>query len=356
MRASYSQSRIVEFCTLIHRLPQITHSKLFLRTANISRTLRLAGPQTASSGAGKRVWRGGTQLVATQNGHNHSAPPIVLTIAGFDPSCGAGIAADIKTISAHNCYGVAAITALTVQNTRGVRGVQPVSAEVLRAQLEELVKDVPLAAVKIGMLATRANVQVVAELLEKKKFSHVVLDPVLRATSGLELLEPSGIKELSKHLLGLASVITPNIAEAAVLSGMEIKGLEQMKAAAEKLRELGARAVVITGGELERPTDLLYDGTTFTPFGSERVKSENTHGTGCTFSSAIAANLAGGRSLADAVVLAKAYVGKAIAKGYPIGKGKGPLNHFYRYQNGNMVHSHSVHTPSEGPVHATSHF
>lgn len=290
------------------------------------------------------------------NQTNTGAPPVLLTIAGFDPSAGAGIAGDLKTFAAHNCYGVAVITALTVQSTRGVRGVQPVSAELLRAQLEELTKDVAPAAVKIGMLGTRANVQVVAELLEKKKFPHVVLDPVLRSTSGMELLDAGGVKELSRRLLGLATVITPNIAEAATLSGLEIKGLEEMKAAAQKLREMGARAVVITGGDLEKPLDLLYDGTTFTPFGSDRVKSENTHGTGCTFSSAIAANLATGRQLADAVMLAKAYVGKAIEKGFPIGKGKGPLNHFYRQQNGHHVTSHSTHVPAEGPAHAMSHF
>lgn len=289
------------------------------------------------------------------NQSTSGAPPVVLTIAGFDPSAGAGIAADLKTFAAHNCYGVAVITALTVQSTRGVRGVQPVSAEVLRAQLDELVKDVSPAAVKIGMLGTRANVQVVAELLEKKKFAHVVLDPVLRSTSGLDLLDAGGVKELSRRLLALATVITPNIAEAAALSGMEIKGLDEMKAAAQKLREMGARAVVITGGDLEKPLDLLYDGSTFTPFGSDRVKSENTHGTGCTFSSAIAANLATGRQLADAVMLAKAYVGRAIEKGYAIGKGKGPLNHFYRQQNGHHV-SHSTHVPAEGPAHAMSHF
>ncbi|MFQ5724714.1 MAG: hydroxymethylpyrimidine/phosphomethylpyrimidine kinase, partial [Terriglobia bacterium] len=160
-------------------------------------------------------------------------PPVLLTIAGFDPSAGAGIAADLKTFAAHNCYGVAAITAVTIQSTRGVKGVQPISAEVLRAQLEELVKDMPLAAVKIGMLGTRANVQVVAELLEKKKFSNVVLDPVLRATSGMELLEASGVKELSKRLLARATVVTPNIAEAEALSGVPIKSEDDMKAAAE---------------------------------------------------------------------------------------------------------------------------
>lgn len=284
------------------------------------------------------------------------SPSVLLTIAGFDPSGGAGIAADLKTFAAHNAYGIAALTAVTVQSTRGVRGVQPVSAELLRAQLDELVKDVAVAGVKIGMLATRANVQVVAELLTKKKFPCVVLDPVLRSTSGIELLEAGAISELSQRLLALATVVTPNIAEATALTGVEIKKVEDMKAAAEKLHALGARAVIITGGDLEKPVDLLYDGRAFTPFESDRVKSECTHGSGCTFSSAIAANLASGRPLNDAVVLAKAYVGKAIEKGYSLGKGKGPLNHFYRQQNGQVVHSHSIHVPEEGPAHALSHF
>jgi len=285
-----------------------------------------------------------------------SSPPIVLTIAGFDPTAGAGTGADLKTIAAHNCYGVAVVTALTVQSSRGVKGVQPVSAELVRAQLEELLKDVSVAAVKIGMLGTRANVQAVAEVLERKKFPHVVLDPVLRSTSGMELLEAAGTKELARRLLAVATVITPNIGEAAALAGVEIKKLDDMKMAAHKLREMGARAVVITGGELERPTDLLYTGDEFIPLETDRIKSENTHGTGCAFSSAIAANLALGRQLADSVMLAKAYVGKAIAKGYSIGKGKGALNHFYRQQNGQQVHSHSIHVPDEGPAHAISHF
>lgn len=256
----------------------------------------------------------------------------MLAIAGFDPSAGAGIAADLKTFAAHNCYGVAAVTAITVQNTKGVRAVQPTPAELLKAQLEQLCADVAIAGVKIGMLATRANVDVVAELLERKKFPHVVLDPILRSSSGFELLEPRAMKELTRRLLKLASVITPNLEEAAALAEMQIRNGEGMRAAAQKLVELGARAVVITGGHLEKPVDWLYDGKEFLPFGSERVKSACTHGTGCTFASALAANLVLGKQLPDAVMLAKAYVAKAIEKGFTIGKGPGPLNHFYRFQ------------------------
>lgn len=260
-----------------------------------------------------------------------STPLVLLSIAGFDPSGGAGIAADLKTFAAHNCYGIAAITAITVQSTRGVRSLEATPAELLRAQLEHLLADVAPAGVKIGLLATRANVEVVASLLEHKKFPCVVLDPVLRSSSGFELLEVRAWKELSRRLLKLATVITPNMAEAGALAGMEVRDDASMRAAAQKLVELGSRAVVITGGNLAKPVDLLYDGKEFLPFSSERVRSETTHGSGCTFSSAIAANLVLGKQLPDAVMLAKAYVARAIEKGFAIGKGPGPLNHFHRF-------------------------
>lgn len=284
------------------------------------------------------------------------SPPILLTIAGFDPCAGAGVGADLKTFAAHNCYGMGALTALTIQNTAGVRRVEPVAAKLLREQLEELLQDVSIAAVKVGMLASQANIRVVGEWLEKAQIPHVVLDPILHSTSGAELLEPAGVQELSKRLFPLATVITPNLAEAAALSGVEVHRAEEMKLAAVKLREAGARAIVITGGEWEKSIDLLYQGGEFAFFSRERVKSQSTHGTGCAFSSALAANLATGRQLPDAVVLAKAYVAKAIEKGYAIGKGKGPLNHFYRQQDGAVVHSHSTHVPEEGPAHSLSHF
>ncbi len=271
-----------------------------------------------------------------------NTPAVLLAIAGFDPSGGAGIAADLKTFAAHNCYGVAAITAITVQSTRGVQRLEATPAELLRAQLEHLLADVTVAGVKIGMLATRANVDVVASLLEHKKFPCVVLDPVLRSSSGFELLEARAWKELSRRLLKLATVITPNVAEAAALAGLEVRDEASMRAAAQKLVELGARAVVITGGHLAKPVDLLYDGKEFLPFSSERVRSESTHGSGCTFSSAITANLALGRQLPDAVMLAKAYVARAIEKGFAIGKGPGPLDHFHRFH---QEHSYRVSAP-----------
>ncbi len=283
-------------------------------------------------------------------------PPVVLTIAGFDPTAGAGLSADLKTFAAHGCYGVAALTSLALQDTGEVHAVEPVKPEVLRQQLEQLLSDFSVAAVKVGMLATRAHVRVVAEVLEQKKLSPVVLDPVLRSTSGAELLDAKGTEELRSRLLKLVDVVTPNRWEAGVLTGLEVRSQDAVRAAAQKLYEMGARAVVITGGEEEKPVDLFYDGETFTEFTGEKVRSENTHGTGCAFSSALAANLAHGRALADSVVLAKAYVTEAIKKGHALGKGKGLLNHFYRTESGDVVHSRSIHTPEEGPAHPIKHF
>src|SRR6059058_4608557 len=175
------------------------------------------------------------------NGHNHSTPPILLTIACFDPSCGAGTAADLKTFAAHGCYGVAAITSLTVQNTQGVETVHNTPSAELRAQLEVLSKDSDIAAVKIGMLGNRGNAAVVAEFLEAHNFPHVVHDPVMKSSSGSELLDAAGVKFVSTELLKRASVITPNVPEAEILTGITIKDLSDMEAAARKIVEMGAR-------------------------------------------------------------------------------------------------------------------
>jgi hydroxymethylpyrimidine/phosphomethylpyrimidine kinase len=290
----------------------------------------------------------------------NQTPPILLTIAGFDASCGAGIAADLKTFAAHNCYGVAAVTALTMQSTQGVRLLTATAAPTLRAQLEALVEDVPLSGVKIGMLANRANASVVAEFLDAHKFAHVILDPVSRPTAGdTELLDAPGLKFVRDELLKRATVITPNMPEAGFLTGMEVKDLNAMKAAAQKLAEMGARAVIVTGGHLDKPIDVLCEvaGGEVLTFGGDHVKSPNTHGSGCTFSSAIAAQLACGQQLHDAVILAKAYVTKAIEKSYPIGKGAGPLNQLFRYhqeQPPRGVHEapqHGMHPAAEPAAH-----
>jgi len=180
-------------------------------------------------------------VMSNHNNHNGNTPPILLTIAGFDPSCGAGIAADLKTFAAHGCYGVAAITSITVQNTQEVADVQNTPAATLRAQLEVLARDSEIAAVKIGMLGNRGNAAVVAEFLDAHNFAHVVHDPVMKSSSGTELLDAAGVKFVSTELLKRASVITPNVPEAEILSGLTIKDLSDMEAAARKIVEMGAR-------------------------------------------------------------------------------------------------------------------
>jgi hydroxymethylpyrimidine/phosphomethylpyrimidine kinase len=253
-----------------------------------------------------------------------------LTIAGFDPSCGAGVGADLKTFAAHGCYGIAAITSLTVQNTQGVETVHNTPASELREQLEILVKDCEIAAVKIGMLGNRGNAAVVAEFLDAHKFAHIVHDPVMKSSSGSELLDAAGIKFVASELLKRATVITPNLPEAEILTGLTIKDVADMEAAARKIAEMGAHAVIVKGGHMDKAIDVLFDGTDMHPLGGDKVKLENTHGTGCTFASAITAQLAAGRSLLEATTLAKAYVMKAIEKAYPVGKGRLPVDHFYR--------------------------
>jgi hydroxymethylpyrimidine/phosphomethylpyrimidine kinase len=291
------------------------------------------------------------------NGHSHTAPPILLTIAGFDPSCGAGTAADLKTFAAHGCYGVAAITSLTVQSTQGVETVHNTPSAELRAQLEVVAKDCEIAAVKIGMLGNRGNAVVVAEFLDANKFAHVVLDPVMKSSGGAELLDAGGVKFVATELLKRASVITPNISEAEVLTGLTIKDVADMEAAAHKLVEMGARAVIVKGGHMEKAIDVLFDGTEMVQLGGDRVKTENTHGTGCTFASALTAQLAAGRGLLEAATLAKAYVTKAIEKGYPIGKGRVPVDHFYRQRiepparGIHEVPQHGMHPAAEPTAH-----
>jgi hydroxymethylpyrimidine/phosphomethylpyrimidine kinase len=264
------------------------------------------------------------------NGLTTAAPPILLTIAGFDPCCGAGTVADLKTFAAHGCYGVAAITSMTVQNTQGVEAVHNTPSAELRGQLEILVQDCEIAAVKIGMLGNRGNAVVIGEFLDAHKFAHVILDPVMKSSSGTELLDAGGVKYVATELMKRSSVFTPNVPEAEVLTGLEIKDVLAMEAAGRKLVEMGAQAVIVKGGHMERAVDVVFDGNELVQLGGDRVKTENMHGTGCTFASALTAQLAAGRGLIEAATLAKAYVTKAIEKGYPIGKGRVPLDHFYR--------------------------
>src|SRR5215469_10465787 len=289
------------------------------------------------------------------HGQAVSAPPILLTIAGFDPSCGAGTCADLKTFAAHGCYGMAVITSLTVQSTGGVEAVHNTPSAEVREQLEILAKDCDIAAVKIGMLGNRGNAVAVGEFLDAHKFAHVVHDPVMKSSGGTELLDAGGIKFLSSELLRRSSVITPNVPEAEVLTGLTIKDVADMEAAARKIVEMGARAVIVKGGHMDKAVDVLFDGKDMHQLGGDRVKMDNTHGTGCTFASAIAAQLAAGRSLLEATTLAKAYVMKAMEKAYPVGKGRVPLDHFYRMKieplarGTHEVPQHGLH-PAAGPA------
>lgn len=289
--------------------------------------------------------------------NGHLAPPILLTIAGFDPSCGAGTMADLKTFAAHGCYGVAAITSMTVQNTQGVEAVHNTPSAELREQLEVLAKDCDIAAVKIGMLGNRGNAVVVGEFLDSHKLPHVVHDPVMKSSSGAELLDAGGVKYVATELIKRSSVITPNVPEAEILAGMEIKDIVAMETAARKIVEMGAKAVIIKGGHMERAVDVLFDGSEMVQLGGDKVKTENTHGTGCTFASALAAQLAAGRGLMEAATLAKAYVTKAIEKSYAIGKGRVPLDHFYRLKieplarGTHELPNHGMHPAAEPAAH-----
>lgn len=274
-------------------------------------------------------------------------PPVVLTIAGFDPSSGAGITADVKTIAAHGCYGVACITALTVQSTSGVRRVEAVDPILIRETLEELDADLEIAAIHIGMLGSGKVVKAIADFLQlatksgppsagnvKARFPNIVLDPILKSSSGAELLDSAGTRLLVERLIPLADVITPNVDEVAVLTGIKVKDVEEMKAAAAKLHEMGASGVVITGGHLEKAIDLLSfrskRGVEQEIFKAERQRSSSTHGTGCAFATAMACHLALDRGLAEATLLSKTYVTAAISNGHPLGKGIGPVHHLYR--------------------------
>lgn len=262
------------------------------------------------------------------------SPPVVLSIAGFDPSSGAGVSADIKTIAAHGCYGVGCITALTVQSTAGVRRVEPVSPDLVTRTLKELDSDIEIAAIRIGMLGSGRVVKAVVEFLADRKPVSVVLDPILKSSSGTDLLDAAGARLLAEKLLPLATVATPNVDEASALTGLAVANPDQMRAAAQKLHQLGSPAVVITGGHLEKAIDLLSfvtkRGTEQEVFKSARLRSNSTHGTGCAFATSVACHLALGRGLPEAVLLAKAYVTATISNAHPLGRGTGPIHHLYR--------------------------
>lgn len=261
--------------------------------------------------------------------------PIVLTIAGSDSGGGAGIQADIKTISATNSYACSVITALTSQNTQGVTGILPIPAEFVEQQMDAIFSDLNVQAVKIGMLSDINVIKAVSKKLRQYQPAFLVVDPVMVATSGDLLLESSAIDTLKSHLLPLADLITPNLPEAAALIGESAPQTElEMKALISKLRSLNTAAILLKGGHLEHEknsTDLLIQENKVSIFTSKRVKTNNTHGTGCTLSSAIASYLAQGHPLFKAVDLAKNYITQAIAHAdeLDIGLGHGPVHHFF---------------------------
>ena len=261
--------------------------------------------------------------------------PVVLTVAGFDPSSGAGATADLKTISALGGYGVACLTALTVQSSQGVFRVHAIDAEVVRETLARLVEDMPPAAIKIGMLGSGEVAGAVAEFLEGWRGVPSVLDPVLRSSSGVDLLDSGGFSTVKERILPLVGWAAPNLAEAAALSGRPVEAAGDVPAAAAELqRQFPALNVVVTGGHLGKPDDyFLAPGSPGVWVEGERVETRSTHGTGCAFSTALAVSLAKGTGAEEAVRAAKAYVTGALKNAPAIGKGRGPLAHFWKLKD-----------------------
>lgn len=257
---------------------------------------------------------------------------VALTIAGSDSSGGAGIQADLKTFQALGVFGMSAVTAVTVQNTQKVYAIQEMRPQIVHDQIACLFDDICIHAVKIGMVASVALIEAIAEALGAiENLPPVVLDPVMISKSGYFLLRPDAQAALVKHLFPLARVVTPNLPEAEALLSRKITDIAAMKRAARDIAALGAKMVVVKGGHLEQgdAADVLFDGNEFRLLESRRIPTVNTHGTGCTFSSAIAAHLARGVSFFDAVTHAKTYITGAIENAFPLGKGCGPTHHFF---------------------------
>jgi hydroxymethylpyrimidine/phosphomethylpyrimidine kinase len=253
--------------------------------------------------------------------------PIVLSIAGHDPSSGAGITADVKTCAAQGCYGVTCVTSLTVQSTRGVKSVEPVEGRVITDTLEELMSDLEIDAVKIGMLGSAEAARAVAAFLKRYEPRNVVLDPVLVSSSGASLLTKDGLQIVKDRILGMVSVITPNADEAAVLTGLTVNNLDEMRAAALRLRQSGVRNVIVTGGHLNPPSDLISIAASheFSTLTGTKIAARSTHGTGCAFSTAVACRLAQGKNLIAAAKAAKAFVESALKTAPTMGRGIGPV-------------------------------
>jgi hydroxymethylpyrimidine/phosphomethylpyrimidine kinase len=255
--------------------------------------------------------------------------PKALTIAGSDSGGGAGIQADLKTFSAFRVFGMSVITAVTAQNSLGVQGVENLPPAFVAQQLRSVLEDFGADAAKCGMLSTAPIIEAVATELTSHRIEKLVVDPVMVAKSGDQLLQPEARAALADRILPLALLVTPNLPEAEVLAGIRVAEPEDMEEAARRIHLMGPRYVLVKGGHLKGDaTDLLWNGRDFTRFSTPRIDSQNTHGTGCTFSAAIAAGLARGQALGDAIRSAKAYVTRAIREGFPGGRGVGQLRHF----------------------------
>jgi hydroxymethylpyrimidine/phosphomethylpyrimidine kinase len=260
------------------------------------------------------------------------SPRKALTIAGSDSGAGAGIQADLKTFAAHGVYGTSVLTAVTAQNTQEVLAIAEVPEEVITLEIDGVLSDIGTDAAKTGMLSSPSIIAVIVDRIEAWGIKNLVVDPVMVAKSGDQLLHKSAISALRDQLLPLALIVTPNIPEAEVLANMSIDSEEAMKEAARRIHALGPRYVVIKGGHSEgQPNDLIFNGSTFSVLPGERIDTRNTHGTGCTFSAAITANLALGQEPIEAITNAKSYITEALRHSYPIGNGHSPVNHFFAF-------------------------
>lgn len=262
-------------------------------------------------------------------------PAKAMTIAGSDSGGGAGIQADLKTFAAFGVYGTSALTAVTAQNTRGVFAVAEVPEEVIALQIDVVLEDIGADAAKTGMLSSASIVETVADRLEAWGVERLVVDPVMVAKGGHPLLQPSAVEAVKERLLPLASVVTPNIPEAEILAGIEIDTDEAARDAARAIFGLGPRFVIVKGGHRSGDaTDLVFDGVVFTELSAERIDTQNTHGTGCSYSAAIAALLARGLAPLEAIAEAKSWLTEAIRASYAIGDGHSPVNHFHAIELG----------------------
>lgn len=269
--------------------------------------------------------------------------PRALTIAGSDSGGGAGIQADLKTFTAFSVFGISVITSITAQNTRSVLGIRDLPPEFVELQIDAVLSDIGADAVKTGMLSNEEIILAVAGKIKEYRVEKLVIDPVMRAKGGDVLLKSEAEKALIEELLPLSFIVTPNIPEAEALSGIPISSIQDMKKAAKKIKSLGARNVLIKGGHLENTsesTDILYDGKDFYNFSTPRIETKNTHGTGCTYSSAICAGLAKGLYLTEAIEGAKRYVTEAIRRSFNLGAGHGPLNHFWEFEKEKKLFNH----------------